>query len=115
MPRKKSTPPAPTGLKALKKVAPKDIKPHPYPVWVDLRFKHTVNNQAYGPGRVRVGPNLARVLMEQERNAKWEIAQFNDKEPPGRIIRAPGKVTYVNPDEFDRILGGAPPYEVFGR
>lgn len=71
---------------------------------ITLTRAHSINGKSYGPGEVRVRQDLSRVLLEGERNAKWEEAQFMDRQPPGRIILPGGRIKYVDPRNFDEAL-----------
>jgi len=79
------------------------------PKRVELRARHNVNGQLYGPGIVTVPHELAEALQEAERNARsYDQTWMQEKAKiiGGKDHRGEGsyKATSVNPSVFNEAM-----------
>lgn len=71
-------------------------------VGVDLTIRHSINGINYGPGTVRVHPDTAAVLKEQEQRFKDTEAYL--RQNGAAIIGAGNRVVPVRTEFFDEAV-----------
>ena len=66
---------------------------------IELTRQHGINEQTFGPGRVRVRRDIALILLQNEQNLKR--AQLRMFQPRTHVISGNGHLIQVPPDFFD--------------
>jgi len=64
-----------------------------------LTIRHSINGKQYGPGVVKVHPDLAAMLMEQE--SRFRDTEDMIRKGGGAIIGYGNRIIPVNPAIFD--------------
>jgi hypothetical protein len=74
-------------------------------VFVDLQYRHYINGMAFGPGTVKVSPDVAATLQEQEQRHITNEQRLHESRA-GIILPGYGaRVRRVAPESFEIELG----------
>jgi hypothetical protein len=77
---------------------------------MDLTLQHNVSGVNYGPGHVRVHPDLGKVLAEQERNFHRVNRRLTAQ--GAHIIGHGNRLIRVDYGTFDQSLANASPHVI---